>query len=94
MDLVVSGGGGAPLYTYTGEPDLRDYLKANEASKIQLEHLVKPGNQDSPTPYHFVLVRVDGDKVDMQVVGVDWGRSFAPYRSNKVELGDQEEPKN
>lgn len=88
MDLVVSGGGGAPIYPYSGEPDLRDYLKANEASKVQLEHLVKPGNQDSPTPYHYVVVRVDGEKLEMEVIAVDWGRGFAPYRSNKAELED------
>jgi len=94
MDLIVSGGGGAPIYPYTGEPDLRDYLKANQANKVQLEHLVKPGNQDSPTPYHFVLVRVDGNKLDMQVIAVDWGRGFAPYRSNKFELEDDQETNN
>src|SRR5215469_5393379 len=94
MDLVVSGGGGAPIYSYSGEPDLRDYLKANESSKVRLEHLVKPGNQDYPTPYHFVLVRVDGNKLDMQVIGVDWGRGFAPYRSNKFELEDDQETNN
>jgi hypothetical protein len=88
MDLIVSGGGGAPIYPYTGEPDLSEYLKANEANKVQVEHLVKPGNQDSPTPYHYVIVRVDGDKFDMQVIAVDWGRNFAPYRSNEVELQD------
>jgi len=42
MDLVVSGGGGAPIYAYTGEPDLQEYLKANEASKVTIEYLVKP----------------------------------------------------
>jgi hypothetical protein len=88
MDLVVSGGGGAPIYGYTGEPDLRDFVKANEASKVSLEHLVKPGNQDSPTPYHYVVVRVDGEKLDLEVIAVDWGRGFAPYRSNKAELQD------
>jgi Calcineurin-like phosphoesterase len=88
MDLVVSGGGGAPLYAYSGEPDLREYLKANEVSKVRLEHLAKPGNRDSAIPYHFVLVRVDGDKLDMQVIGVDWGRGFSPYRSDKTELQD------
>ena len=94
MDLVVSGGGGAPIYSYSGEPDLRDYLKANEASKVQLEHLVKPGNQDSPTPYHFVVVHVDGEKLDLDVIGVDWGRGFAPYRSNQVGLEDAPGEKN
>jgi len=88
MDLLVSGGGGAPIYPYTGEPDLRDYLKANQASKVQLEHVVKPGNQDSPTPYHYVVVRVDGDRMDLQVIAVDWGRGFSPYRSNETSLQD------
>jgi Calcineurin-like phosphoesterase len=88
MDLIVSGGGGAPLYPYTGEPDIDGYLKANESSKIKLEHIVKPGTEESPSPYHFLIVRVDGDKFDIQVVGVDWGKNFAPYRSNKVELRD------
>ena len=89
MDLVVSGGGGAPIYTYTGEPDLEGYLKGNESLKVSLQHLVKPGNQDSPTPYHYVIVRVDGEKLDLQVVGVDWGRGFAPYRSSEAALQDQ-----
>ncbi len=88
MDLVVSGGGGAPIYPYTGEPDVDGYLKANDSLKVSLQHLVKPGNEDSPTPYHYLIVRVDGDKLDMQVIGVDWGRNFAPYRSNQVELRD------
>ena len=88
MDLIVSGGGGAPLYPYMGEPDLDDYLKANESSKIKLEHLVKPGTEEAPSPYHYLVVRVDGDRIDIQVVGVDWGRNFVPYRSNKAELVD------
>jgi len=86
MDLVVSGGGGAPIYAYTGEPDLRDYLKANEASQVALDHLVKPSVDRGLNPYHYVIVRVDGDRLDMAVVSVDWGTGFAPYRSNKVEL--------
>jgi hypothetical protein len=88
MDLVVSGGGGAPIYPYEGEPDLSEYLKANAENKVELEHLVKPGNEESPTPYHYVIVRVDGAQLDMQVIGVDWGRDFAPYRSNKADLQD------
>jgi len=35
-----------------------------------------------------VIVRVDGEKIDMEVTGVDWGSGFQPYRSNKVELQD------
>jgi hypothetical protein len=88
MDLVVSGGGGAPIYSYTGEPDLEEYSKANAANKVTLEHLVKPGAHPGSNPYHYVIVRVDADHLDMEVVGVDWGRDFQPYGSNKVELQD------
>ena len=88
MDLIVSGGGGAPIYPYTGEPDLTDYLKANESSKVKLEHLVKPSADRGLNPYHYVLVRVDGDKLHIEVVSVDWGKGFAPYRSNAIDLED------
>jgi len=89
MDLVISGGGGAPPYQYTGEPDLREYLKTNEATKVTLEHLVKPGIEPGLNPHHFVIVRVAGEKLDMEVIPVDWGRGFQPYRSNKVEMQDR-----
>lgn len=89
MDLIVSGGGGAPIYTYTGEPKLEEYLKANEASKVELRHLVKPSADAGLNPYHYLLVRVDGETLDMQVISVDWGRGFEPYRSNKVALKDE-----
>jgi hypothetical protein len=89
MDLIVSGGGGAPIYTYTGEPKLEEYLKANEASKVELTHLVKPSVDAGLNPYHYLLVRVDGENLDMQVISVDWGKGFEPYRSNKVALKDE-----
>ena len=89
MDLVVSGGGGAPLYGYTGESNLESYLKANEGSKVKLDHLVKPGVERGSNPYHYLIVRVDGERLNMEVVGVDWGTEFQPYRSNKVSLEDQ-----
>jgi len=88
MDLIVSGGGGAPLSAYQGEPDLRNYLRANTASQVRLEHLVKPGVEPGSNPYHFVVVRVDNDRLDIEVLGVDWGAGFQPYRSNKLELRD------
>ena len=91
MDLVVSGGGGAPIYTYSGEPDLDDYLKENQANKVRLEHLVKPGVERGSNPYHYIIVHVDGEKLDMEVNSVDWGTGFSPYRSNKVKLQDLQE---
>lgn len=86
MDLIVSGGGGAPIYAYTGEPDLTAYLKANESSRMTLEHLVKPSTDRGLNPYHYVLVRVDGEKLGVEVVSVDWGKGFSPYRTNAIEL--------
>lgn len=88
MDLIVSGGGGAPLYTYQGEPDLAEYLKANQSDKVTLEHLVKPGVEPGSSPYHFLIVRVDGDRLDMEVHGVDAGRGFRPYPAGTVQLRD------
>jgi hypothetical protein len=89
MDLIVSGGGGAPIYTYTGEPKLEEYLKANETSKVELQHLVKPSVDAGLNPYHYLLVQVDGEHLDMQVISVDWGKGFEPYRSSKVGLKDE-----
>jgi hypothetical protein len=88
MDLVVSGGGGAPIYSYSGEPDLDDYLKQNQTFKVRLEHLVKPSADRGLNPFHYVVVHVDGVKLDMEVNSVDWGTGFSPYRSNKVQLQD------
>jgi hypothetical protein len=86
MDMLVTGGGGAPIYTYQGEPDTGEYVRKYAAAKVFLEHLVRPGPQQGDNPYHFVVVRVDGRDVTVDVVGVDWGSSFKPYRSNSVTL--------
>ena len=87
MDHIVTGGGGAPLYAYQGEPNLQEFTKAGAAEKVALEHLVKPGPKPGDNPYHFVIVTVDGDDIQLDVVGVDWGRDFKPYRSASVSLG-------
>jgi Calcineurin-like phosphoesterase len=86
MDLVVTGGGGAPPYAYQGEPDTKPFLQANTANKVSLEHLVKPGPHPGDNPYHFVIVRVDGERLSLEVVGVDWGTDFRPYRTNTLDL--------
>ena len=88
MDLVTTAGGGAPLYTYQGEPDLTAYIRSNDAAKVQVDHLVKPGVSPGENPYHYVLVRVDGERIDIDVIGVDWGTTFQPYRSNRIGLRD------
>jgi hypothetical protein len=88
LDLLVSGGGGAPIYAYTGEPDLRDYLKANEGSKTTLQHVVRPSVEKGLNPYHYLVVRVNGDRLSLEVIGVDWGTGFEPYHTNKTDLTD------
>ncbi|HEY3134842.1 MAG TPA: metallophosphoesterase [Blastocatellia bacterium] len=88
LDQIVTGGGGAPLYPYRGEPDLREYIKANAAEKVSLDHLVKPGMNPGDNAYHYLLVQVDGDRIRLEVTGIDWGRDFRPYRSNATELKD------
>ena len=88
MDQLVTGGGGAPLYAYRGEPDLRAYLAASGADSARVEHLVRPGPEPGNNPYHFVIVNVDGGRISLEVQSVDWGAGFAPYRSNKAVLRD------
>jgi 3',5'-cyclic AMP phosphodiesterase CpdA len=88
MDFLVSGGGGAPLYAYKGEPNLTDYLQANQGMKVQLQHLVKPGPADNLTPYHFVLIHVDGEKISLEVFGVGAGTVFHPYPGKASDLQD------
>jgi hypothetical protein len=86
MDVLVTGGGGAPLYGYRGEPKLTDYIAADKPAKIAVEHLVRPGPKPGDNPYHYMIVRVDGSKIGYEVVGVDWGSDFKPYQSNKYNL--------
>lgn len=88
MDQIVSGGGGAPLYSYQGEPDLRDYVRAAGTDSVRVEHLVKPGMEPGDNAYHYVVVHVDGPRLWLEVVGVDWGRGYLPYRTNRATLTD------
>ena len=90
MDHIVSGGGGAPLYTYQGEPNTREFIadKTRKEQKVALEHLVKPGINAGDNPYHYLVVQIDGDNVSVDVVGVDWGVNFKPYKSANVALKD------
>ena len=88
MDCIVSGGGGAPLYLYMREPDLSEYLNANRGLKVQLQHLVKPGPYGAPSPHHFIVIRVDGNRVGLEFHAVDNGSNFRPYPDNQTALED------
>ena len=89
LDEIVTGGGGAPLYSYAGEPDLREYLNTNAAMKVSLEHIARPSVDPGANPFHFVIVHVDGEQLSIEVIGADWGKGFAPYRSNGVLMRDR-----
>ena len=79
-DDVVTAGGGAPSYSYTGEPDLSAYLAANAAQNVRVEHLMKPGPTAADNPHHFVVIRVDGSRLSLEVVAVGVGpEGYAPY---------------
>ena len=88
LDQIVTGGGGAPLYTYSGDPDTRQYINDNAVQKITLDRVAKPAYEPGDGAYHYVLVKVDGDRISLEVIGVDWGRNFQPYRSSKADLNE------
>jgi Calcineurin-like phosphoesterase len=90
MDSIVTGGGGAPTYTYNGEPDLRGYQSAGGAANVRVEHLMKPGMTIAENPHHFVVIQVDGDKLSLEVVAAG-GAPYAPYAGggSKISLDDK-----
>lgn len=88
MDQIVSGGGGAPIYTYTSEPDLSAYLAANAAEHVRVEHLMKPGPTRADNPHHFLVIRVDGDRLSLEVIAIG-GAPYAPYGGRaRIDLND------
>lgn len=86
LDQIVSGGGGAPPYPYRGEPDLREYVARGAADSVRIEHLVRPAPNAWENPHHDLVVHVDGDRVRVEVIGVDAGADFQPYRSRTATL--------
>jgi hypothetical protein len=87
IDQIVTGGGGAPIYRYRGEPDLRAYHAAARADSVRVQHLVAPGPDPGDNPYHYIVVHVNGTELSLEIFAVDWGRGFAPYRSSTTRLG-------
>jgi hypothetical protein len=85
MDQLVTGGGGAPRYGYQGEPDLRAYQTANAAANVKIEHLMKPGPTGLENPHHFVVVRVDGDQLSLEVIGTG-ETPYTPYPGGVAKL--------
>lgn len=92
IDEIVSGGGGAPIYSYSSEPDLTAYLAAGAASHVTVEHLVKPAADSTGNPHHYVVVHVNGEKLTVEPVGVGWGASFAPYGPDPLVIDSNKKP--
>lgn len=90
FDHILTGGGGAPLYEYKGDPDTRAYLNAHAEEKITLARVATPAAEPGGNAYHYLLVKVDGDEISLEVIGVDWGRNFQPYCSNRARLAEEE----
>jgi hypothetical protein len=89
LDTVVTGGGGAPIYTYVGEPDLRAYVAASAAQSVRVDHLMKPGSAQEENPHHFVVVQVDGDRLSLEVIGTG-PTAYKPYNgSATIALSDR-----
>jgi hypothetical protein len=85
----VTGGAGAPTYTYQSEPDLNAYIAAAAPQKTRVEHLLRPSGQPDGNPLHFVVIRVDHEDLSLEVVGVDAGpNDYMPYRRPRLELRD------
>jgi calcineurin-like phosphoesterase family protein len=76
-DDVVTGGGGAPIYVYSGEPDVQSYVKGAIDQHVIVDHLAKPGPQVADNPHHFLVIDVDGEKLSLEIVAV--GGRIAPY---------------
>lgn len=85
MDDVLSGGGGAPTYTYKGEPNLKAYLDNGSAQRVQVQHLIRPGATAAENPNHFIVVQVDGDKLSLEVIGVG-PNPYRPYGKDRLDL--------
>ena len=88
IDSIVTAGGGAPIYTYSGEPDLAEYVAAGAAESVRVEHVAAPGRTEADNPHHFVVIRVDGDALSLEVVGVG-AKPLTPYNgSARISLSD------
>jgi hypothetical protein len=86
-DDIVTGGGGAPIYAYRGEPSVQQYVAAGGAQDVRIEHRMKPGTA-AENPHHFVVIQVDGDRLSLEVVGTG-PAAYRPYNGqSQIALND------
>jgi hypothetical protein len=88
IDSIITGGGGAPPYAYTSEPDLTEYLADGATERVRVAHLTKPSPIAADNPHHFVIVQVDGERLSLEVVGIG-SSPFAPFDGkSRIDLDD------
>ena len=85
----MTGGGGGPIYRYTGEPDLRRYADTALPMQVTVEHVVRPSRDVSGNPHHFVVIQVDGPHLQLRVVSTV-AAPFLPYGTDTVSLDDDQ----
>ena len=88
MDQIVSGGGGAPIYSYRGEPDLAAYLRTGSPQNVRVERILTASADTLKDPHHYLLVHVDGTRIRVEAFGVGWGEWFLPYGKDGMILAD------
>ncbi len=86
MDHIVTGGGGAPIYTYRGEQNLKEGIPATPRDVV--EHITRPGAVAGDNPHHFVVFEVDGDRIWEKTIATV-ARPFTPLGQARFELGDR-----
>ena len=49
---------------------------------------MKPGPTRNDNPHHFLVIRVDGDRLSLEVIAIG-GAPYAPYKGHaKIDLND------
>jgi hypothetical protein len=66
------------------------YVAAARPLEVSLERVVKPGAAIADNPHHFIVVRVDGARLSLEVIGTG-PTGYRPYGgSPRVDLVDRE----
>ena len=52
---------------------------------MRVEHLIKPGPAIADNPHHFTIIRVDGDKLSLEIVGTA-ATPYLPYGMPRIDL--------
>ena len=55
-------------------------MAANAAQNVRVEHLTRPGAA-ADNPHHFVVIRVDGDRLSLEVIGTG-PTAYTPYNGS------------